>query len=107
MVGRLVPEKAPLILIQAVDQLVRSGVRVDLRFVGSGMLEERLRMEVRDRGLDQYVTWLGRSASTRFLPGTSGPTSLPPEFPRGPSRRPHGGDGHGAARRDDPHCRDR
>jgi len=59
MVGRLVPEKAPLILIQAVDQLVRSGVRVDLRFVGSGMLEERLRMEVRDRGLDQYVTWLG------------------------------------------------
>ena len=59
MVGRLVPEKAPLILIQAVDQLVRSGVRVDLRFVGSGMLEDRLMMEVRDRGLDQYVTWLG------------------------------------------------
>ena len=59
MVGRLVPEKAPLILIQAVDQLVRSGVRVDLRFVGSGMLEDRLMVEVRDRGLDQYVTWLG------------------------------------------------
>jgi colanic acid/amylovoran biosynthesis glycosyltransferase len=59
MVGRLVPEKAPLILVEAVDQLVRRGVCVDLRFVGSGMLEDRLKADVKERGLDQHVTWLG------------------------------------------------
>lgn len=59
MVGRLVPEKGQLILIEAVDQLVRSGLPVDLRLVGSGPLEDLLKIEVTRRDLHGSITFLG------------------------------------------------
>jgi len=104
MVGRLVPEKAPLILVEAVDQLVRRGVCVDLRFVGSGMLEAQSRRQGTRSRSARHVARCPRSAPDPSLVPL-GRRLLPPKFPGGPSRSTHGSDGHGAARRDDPYCR--
>jgi glycosyltransferase involved in cell wall biosynthesis len=62
-VGRLDPEKGLSFLIEAVDELIKArGMRVVLRIVGKGykgQCEERLKNDVRSRGLEPYIEFAG------------------------------------------------
>ena len=58
-VGRLVPAKGQLILIKAIEQLVRSGRIIRLRLVGDGPDRTALEAEVGKRGLGDYVVFEG------------------------------------------------
>lgn len=58
-VGRLVEKKGFTLLIAAAQQLVHDGVRLDLRIAGGGELEEELKTQVRQAGLEEAVTLLG------------------------------------------------
>ena len=58
-VGRLVPEKGPSILLEALEDLRRRGTAVEARFAGDGPLRGTLEGEVRRRGLSSTVHLLG------------------------------------------------
>ena len=58
-VGRLVPEKAPDLLIEAVAQLRSEGIAVRLRVVGSGPLAGQLAEKVERLGLSDAVEFCG------------------------------------------------
>lgn len=58
-VGRLVPEKGAPILLDAVTDLTRRGLDVQLRIAGAGPLESTLRRTVTERGLTDHVRLLG------------------------------------------------
>ena len=58
-VGRLVPAKGQLILLGAVDQLVKSKRNVRLRLVGGGPDRKSLEREVAKRGLGEHVIFEG------------------------------------------------
>lgn len=59
-VGRLGPEKGIIYLIRAMDELVSNGKRdIILKLVGNGSEENSLRREVDQRGLSEYVDFLG------------------------------------------------
>ncbi|WP_432507646.1 glycosyltransferase [Kineococcus arenarius] len=60
-VGRLVPEKGPSVLLDAIAQLRRRAAAdaVQARIVGAGPLESELRRRVRELGLQDVVELLG------------------------------------------------
>lgn len=58
-VGRLAPVKAQAVLLEAVEELGRRGVRVHATVVGAGPEGERLREIVERRGLEGQVTLTG------------------------------------------------
>lgn len=58
-VGRLVEKKGFPLLIAAVAQLMRDGVRVDLRIAGGGELEAELAAQISAAGLWDAVSLLG------------------------------------------------
>lgn len=60
-VGRLVPEKGPALLLDAVAALLREAprLRVEVRIVGAGPLESALREQVADDGLTDVVELTG------------------------------------------------
>lgn len=59
-VGRLVPAKGQHVLVSVMERLVqREGRDVHLRFVGDGPDRASLEDDVRERGLDEYVTFEG------------------------------------------------
>ena len=58
-VGRLVPEKGPSVLLDAVGLLASEGVEIDVRMVGGGPLVDTLADEVSRSGLGDRVQLLG------------------------------------------------
>jgi colanic acid/amylovoran biosynthesis glycosyltransferase len=66
-VGRLAAVKGHHILVSAVDHLIQSGKRVQVRLVGDG--PERLSLEehIRRRGLSAYFTFEGAANQDRVL----------------------------------------
>lgn len=58
-VGRFSPEKNLDTLISAVDQAVKSGTLLKLVLVGTGPLESGLKERVRDKGIEDFVTFTG------------------------------------------------
>lgn len=58
-VGRLVPEKGPSVLVEAIDLLRARGVEVEARLVGAGPLAESLAADVQRRGLGRSITLTG------------------------------------------------
>jgi glycosyltransferase involved in cell wall biosynthesis len=58
-VGRLVPEKGPTVLLEALTLLRERGTPVTATFVGGGPLADELQAQVRDRDLVQVATLLG------------------------------------------------
>lgn len=66
-VGRLVPEKGAPVLLDAVSQLARQGVEVELRLVGGGELEPGLREQIASRGLQDRVVLVGPVGQDEIL----------------------------------------
>ncbi|WP_260705485.1 glycosyltransferase [Edaphobacter flagellatus] len=65
-VGRLVPTKGQRILIQAVEQLLQRGRRVQLRFVGDGPDRKNLELMVTERGLAGEIRFEGAMNQDRI-----------------------------------------
>lgn len=59
MVGRLVPTKGPLLLLQAVERVRDSGVAVSLTLVGDGAERSHLEAFIRDHDMRDIVTLTG------------------------------------------------
>ena len=60
-VGRLVPEKGPLVLLEALALLAEQGIRPDLTMIGSGPLREDLERKVEALGLRAQVVFTGQT----------------------------------------------
>lgn len=58
-VGQLIPRKNVLLLIQAVNNVVGLGVKIQLDIVGDGILKDDLKRTVSSLGLDNIVFFLG------------------------------------------------
>jgi glycosyltransferase involved in cell wall biosynthesis len=54
-IGRMVPVKGQALLIDAVEQLRRSGLNIEATLLGEGVRRESLTRLVRDRGLDDAI----------------------------------------------------
>lgn len=65
-VGRLVELKGQALLIDAVAELVRSGLDVRLTLVGDGPMRERLENRARERGIESRVSLLGAVGQDRI-----------------------------------------
>ena len=65
-VGRLAPEKAQHVLLAAVDALVKSGRKIELRLIGDGPDRAALEREVAARGLSQCVVFEGNVNQDRL-----------------------------------------
>ena len=63
--GRLCEAKGQILLIDAVAELKRRGVRVDLVLAGDGPLREEIEQQVRQRGLEDAVQITGWISSGR------------------------------------------
>lgn len=59
-VGRLVPKKAPLDAVQAIEQANEKGADLSLDLVGGGPLRERVKQYVHENDLSDHVTVHGR-----------------------------------------------
>lgn len=59
-VGRLVPKKAPLEAVQAIDQANEKGDDLSLDLVGGGPLREKVEQYVHENNLSDHVTVHGR-----------------------------------------------
>lgn len=66
MVGRLVPQKGPSILLEAVELLRRRGVRLEATIVGAGPLADELARTVQRRGLQEWITLAGPVGQDRL-----------------------------------------
>ena len=66
-VGRLVPEKGQAVLLEAVEQLQRRGVAVELRLVGEGPSRAALEREVARRRLAEVVQLVGAVGQDEIL----------------------------------------
>lgn len=64
-VGRLVPMKNPELILQIMCQLKDSGYH--LNWVGGGELHDWINEEIRQRGLDGYITMLGTRSDVNIL----------------------------------------
>ena len=59
-VGRIEPEKNPLLLVEALADLKRVDPgRFRLRWVGEGRMEEEARGRARELGVEEAITWAG------------------------------------------------
>lgn len=67
-VGRLEPQKAPGVLIDAFARLVTEIPRAKLVMVGSGSLEFQLRQQAAMAGVDSQVLFLGDCIGTQIMP---------------------------------------
>lgn len=67
-VGRFIPTKQLLLLIQSFDLLYKHNKNVHLILVGFGPEEERLRQEVAKRGLELVVTFIIGQPSYGYYP---------------------------------------
>ncbi|MBZ5609588.1 MAG: glycosyltransferase family 4 protein [Acidobacteriia bacterium] len=65
-VGRLAPVKGQLVLIAALDRLMRAGRSVRLRLVGDGEDRTNLENEAARRGLNAHVIFEGRQNADRI-----------------------------------------
>ena len=69
IVGRLRPEKAHEVLLEAVAQLARAGRDVRLCVVGDGPRETELQLLAARLGIDSRVTWAGERRDAATLAG--------------------------------------
>lgn len=67
-VGRLVPQKAPDVLVNAFARLAGEFPQVRLLLVGSGPLEAKLHALIAQLGLESRVRLVGEVAATELLP---------------------------------------
>lgn len=65
-VARLVEKKGYEYAIGAVAQLVEQGYDIEYHIVGTGEREEFLRKRVRERGIEEYVEFLGHVSDERL-----------------------------------------
>ena len=59
-VGALQDIKGVDVLIRALPHLIERGIDFELEIVGSGPLEDRLKRQAVDFGVDSYIEWTGR-----------------------------------------------
>lgn len=60
LVGRLEEEKNPMFALQIVREAMKTIPEIRLYIVGYGSLEERIRQQIAEDGLDEHVLCLGR-----------------------------------------------
>lgn len=65
--GRLTPDKGQGVLIEALALLQERGVTAHLRFAGDGADRDRLEALVRERGLEEQVTFEGRVSPDKVV----------------------------------------
>lgn len=65
-VGQLTPRKNPPFLINSLKKLVKSNKNITLSVVGSGLLEDTLKEQVKKSGLEDYVQFLGKKSQTEL-----------------------------------------
>jgi glycosyltransferase involved in cell wall biosynthesis len=70
-VGRLVPQKGQLYLIEAMPDILRAHPLAQLLIVGMGFLEQKLRAQVDALGLRSSVRFLGRREDVPALMGAA------------------------------------
>lgn len=58
-VGRLEPQKAPDILVEAALHLLRQGIKLHIAVVGEGSLQRSLHAQTEQAGLARHFSWLG------------------------------------------------
>jgi glycosyltransferase involved in cell wall biosynthesis len=58
-VARFVAQKGHLVLVEAIDGLVREGVDIEVDLIGDGSLREKIESEIRSRELEAHVHLLG------------------------------------------------
>lgn len=66
-IGRLVPTKGHDLLIRACGEVMRSGLKVTLRLVGSGPLENELKSLAEAEGLDDCIEFCGALSFEQVL----------------------------------------
>jgi phosphatidylinositol alpha-1,6-mannosyltransferase len=57
--GRVIPEKGPDALIEAMPEILRDFPDCKLRIAGSGAMEAQLKQRVKELGLERSITFLG------------------------------------------------
>jgi glycosyltransferase involved in cell wall biosynthesis len=83
-VGRLCPQKAPWVLMQAARHLAQDGVSFELHVLGDGELEEETRAFVRENNLEAHVTFYGRVGAAEVRAALEGARALVlPSFAEG------------------------
>ena len=58
-VGRLTIQKGLLVLIDAIEELIKKGIKVNLKIIGDGELKKYLENEVMKKGLQDNIFFLG------------------------------------------------
>jgi glycosyltransferase involved in cell wall biosynthesis len=66
-VAALIPRKGHSILLMAIQELKRRGVAVELWLAGDGELREKLQEDVRARGLNEQVRFLGNLSHSALM----------------------------------------
>ncbi|MCH2105173.1 MAG: glycosyltransferase [Planctomycetes bacterium] len=83
-VGRLCPQKAPWVLMQAAEQLQKEGVPFQLEVLGDGELERETRSFAREHGLEGHVNFHGRVGAREVREALEGARALVlPSFAEG------------------------
>lgn len=62
-VGRLIPEKGPVVLLEAIDILARRGLEVGLTIIGDGPLRAELERFAEERRISSFVSFTGSVSS--------------------------------------------
>ena len=57
-IGRLIPDKNPLLSLEVVSKLISKGWKGNFTFIGSGPLEERIKEEISKRNLSDRVFFI-------------------------------------------------
>ncbi|MDB4670071.1 glycosyltransferase family 4 protein [Akkermansiaceae bacterium] len=58
--GNLIPRKAPILAVRALEKCLAQGSKIRLVMAGGGAEEQRLKNYVREHGLGEHVDFLGR-----------------------------------------------
>lgn len=66
-VGRLVRQKNPIFMIRVFAELVKICPNSELWVVGDGELQNIMELEIKDKGIDAKVKWLGRRDDVNML----------------------------------------
>jgi len=65
-VARLVEKKGYPYAIEAVSKLIEQGYDVEYHIIGTGVMENQLRQQVKDCGIDDYVEFFGHVSDERL-----------------------------------------
>lgn len=83
-IGRLCPQKAPWVLVQAAHLLSQDGIDFELHILGDGELEAETRALVEQNGLEEEIIFHGRASAAEVRAAIEGARALVlPSFAEG------------------------